>query len=176
MTTQQQTPAHPPQAEHLAPRGPRAGGPPGAGPARRPGGGRRGKFFPPRRKICVFCVEKNAVADYKNVSLLRRFLSDRAKILPRQQTGVCAKHQRQLGLAIKRARVLALLPLTHGHILGMGGTERFGGPPHPERERRAVAPAPVPQQTPAAEAEQTPSPTTETQAAPAPESAEPVES
>ncbi|MCR5690333.1 MAG: 30S ribosomal protein S18 [Clostridiales bacterium] len=63
-----------------------------------------------RRKVCTFCVEKNQVIDYKDPAKLRRFTSERAKILPRRVTGTCAKHQRELTTAIKRARYLALLP------------------------------------------------------------------
>jgi small subunit ribosomal protein S18 len=71
---------------------------------------RRGRRFAPRRKVCYFCSEKSNGIDYKDVDLLRRFVSDRGKIRPRRQTGVCAKHQRQLTVAIKRARHMALLP------------------------------------------------------------------
>ena len=71
---------------------------------------RRGRRFAPRRKVCYFCTEKSGEIDYKDVNLLRRFVSDRGKIRPRRQTGVCAKHQRQLTVAIKRARHMALLP------------------------------------------------------------------
>ena len=63
-----------------------------------------------RRKVCVFCADKIYNIDYKDVSRLRRFLSERAKILPRRMTGTCAKHQRKLTTAIKRARHIALLP------------------------------------------------------------------
>ena len=63
-----------------------------------------------RRKVCSFCVDKVNDIDYKDTSKLRKFLSDRGKILPRRTTGVCAKHQRQLTEAIKRARHLAFLP------------------------------------------------------------------
>lgn len=65
-----------------------------------------------RRKVCAFCVDKIAVVDYKDVSRLRKFLTERAKILPRRITGNCARHQRQLTRAIKRARQIALLPYT----------------------------------------------------------------
>jgi small subunit ribosomal protein S18 len=65
-----------------------------------------------RRKVCSFCVERVEYIDYKEVSRLRRFLSERAKILPRRVTGTCAKHQRALTLALKRARAIALLPYT----------------------------------------------------------------
>ena len=73
------------------------------------GGGSRG---PKRqhRKVCSFCVEKISYIDYKEISRLRRFVSDRGKILPRRRTGTCAKYQRPLTLAIKHARFMALLP------------------------------------------------------------------
>lgn len=64
----------------------------------------------PRRKVCAFCADKVEEIDYKDVAKLRRYLSERAKIVPRRVTGTCAKHQRQLTTAIKRARHLALLP------------------------------------------------------------------
>ncbi len=69
--------------------------------------GKRGK-----RKACVFCVDKIDYIDYKEVGKLRRFITERGKILPRRITGNCAKHQRELTGAIKRARNIALLPYT----------------------------------------------------------------
>ena len=63
-----------------------------------------------KRKVCSFCVDKIEHIDYKDAPRLRRYLSERGKILPRRMTGTCAKHQRQLSTAIKRARVIALLP------------------------------------------------------------------
>ena len=63
-----------------------------------------------RRKVCQFCVDKCECIDYKDAAQLRRFISERSKILPRRTTGTCAMHQRQLTLAIKRARQIALLP------------------------------------------------------------------
>ena len=63
-----------------------------------------------RRKVCLFCVDGVEVIDYKDVARLRKFVSERAKILPRRVTGTCAKHQRELTSAIKRARQVALLP------------------------------------------------------------------
>ena len=63
-----------------------------------------------RRKVCSFCVDRIEHVDYKDTARLRRFLSERAKILPRRMTGTCAAHQRDLTEAIKRARHLALLP------------------------------------------------------------------
>jgi small subunit ribosomal protein S18 len=71
----------------------------------RPMRGRKG-----HRKVCQFCVDKMDYIDYKDVARLRRYMSERAKILPRRVTGTCARHQRQLTVAIKRARTIALLP------------------------------------------------------------------
>ncbi len=65
-----------------------------------------------RRKVCTFCVENIKEIDYKDVNRLRRYVSERAKILPRRVTGTCAFHQRQLTVAIKRARHVALMPYT----------------------------------------------------------------
>ena len=70
-------------------------------------GGRKG-----RRKVCSFCVDKVETIDYKDVPRLRKFISDRSKILPRRVTGTCAAHQRELTTAIKRARHVAVLPYT----------------------------------------------------------------
>ncbi len=63
-----------------------------------------------RRKVCAFCVDKVEHIDYKDVARLRRYLSERGKILPRRVTGTCARHQRALTVAVKRARQIALLP------------------------------------------------------------------
>ena len=71
---------------------------------------RRPRGRKPRRKVCAFCVDKIQHIDYKDVARLRRFTSERGKILPRCMTGTCAKHQRQLSTAIKRARTIALMP------------------------------------------------------------------
>lgn len=95
-----------------APRGPREGGrrddrDRGRG---RPGGERGGRRFFRRRRVCKFCVEKHDHIDYKDVKLIGQFVSDRGKIMPRRISGVCAPHQRQLKVAIKRARNIALLP------------------------------------------------------------------
>jgi small subunit ribosomal protein S18 len=72
---------------------------------------RPGKRFP-RRKLCYFCGQYMDNIDYKDTKTLRRFISERGKILPRRMTGTCAFHQRQLTAAVKRARVIALLPYT----------------------------------------------------------------
>ena len=63
-----------------------------------------------RKKVCAFCMDKIENIDYKDVPRLKRYLSDRAKIIPRRVTGTCARHQRQLTVAVKRARHLAFLP------------------------------------------------------------------
>ena len=63
-----------------------------------------------RKKVCAFCAEKATFIDYKDAAKLRKFISERGKILPRRISGTCAKHQRDLTTAIKRARVIALLP------------------------------------------------------------------
>lgn len=65
-----------------------------------------------RKKVCGFCVDKVENIDYKDIARLRRYMSERGKILPRRVTGTCARHQRELTVAIKRARYLALLPYT----------------------------------------------------------------
>ena len=85
-----------------------------------PGGGRggRGRDFRSRRKVCAFCVDHVREIDYKDVSRLRRYLSDRGKIEPRRKTGTCAKHQRRLSVALKNARHMALMPYTASHIRG----------------------------------------------------------
>ena len=145
----EQPPASPPPAEGSvetpsAPAGvgftPRPGGPPrpsggfrpgGGGPPRpgggfrpnaggRPAGGRPRGRYAPRRRVCTFCVEHAKSIDYKDVERLRRFISDRAKIEPTRKTGVCAKHQRLLTTAIKRARHIALLPFVPNPSISMG--------------------------------------------------------
>ncbi len=130
MTTAQ--PASPAPASAPRPAGP--GGPrPAAGGGRPPfrggGGGGQGGFqrrrgrprFYARRKICTFCVDKVKHIDYKDVGRLRRFISDRYKMEARRKTGVCSKHQRALSRAIKRARILALIPFSPDHRMPGGG-------------------------------------------------------
>jgi small subunit ribosomal protein S18 len=97
-----------PGGGHGGPR--REGGPGGGGPGG-PGGPRRGKrqYFR-KKKVCKFCVEKMDFIDYKRADILSQFVQERGKILPRRMTGVCSRHQRWLGEAIKRARNIALLP------------------------------------------------------------------
>ena len=68
------------------------------------------KKMRPRKKVCIFCKNKNLVIDYKDVETLKRFVSPNGKISPRRATGACAKHQRSIAAAIKNARYMALLP------------------------------------------------------------------
>jgi len=85
---------------------------------------RRGKRrYIPKRKRCFFCGAGTGALDYKSADQLRRFISDRGRILPGRKTGVCVKHQRALGVALKRGRHLALLPYAPDH-LHRGGAER----------------------------------------------------
>lgn len=73
------------------------------------------KFFkhkPNKKKVCAFCEDKKNVIDYKNATVLRKYITDNGKIIPSRQTGTCARHQRELTVAIKRARNIALLPFT----------------------------------------------------------------
>ncbi|MCH8051346.1 MAG: 30S ribosomal protein S18 [Chloroflexi bacterium] len=76
----------------------------------------RGRPGGRRRRVCIMCADHIKYVDYKNVSFLRRFVSDRARIETRRRTSACAKHQRAISNAIKRARHLALLPYTPDHI------------------------------------------------------------
>lgn len=70
------------------------------------------KFRKARKKVCVLCGDKNFELDYKNADQLKKFINDKGKILPRRATGACAKHQREITLAVKRARHIAILPYT----------------------------------------------------------------
>lgn len=80
----------------------------------------RPKYIP-KRRVCFFCRDKIEDIDYKDPVLLRPYISDRGKIAPRRKSGACAKHQRRLAIAIKRARHLALLPYVAAHIRQTGG-------------------------------------------------------
>jgi small subunit ribosomal protein S18 len=95
-------------------RGDRPGGDRGDRPFRPRGGGFRGRGGG-RKKVCAFCVDKVDRVDYKDALKLRRYITERGKIEPRRKTGTCARHQRRLTIAIKRARHLALLPYTADH-------------------------------------------------------------
>jgi small subunit ribosomal protein S18 len=75
-----------------------------------PSGGYGGRRYVARPKICQFCADKNIKIDYKSSDMMRRFVTEEGKIRPRRQTGTCARHQRELASAVKRARHIALLP------------------------------------------------------------------
>jgi len=147
--------------------GPRREGGPGGGPGG-PGGRPRGKrqYFR-KKKVCKFCVEKMDFIDYKRADILSQFVQERGKILPRRMTGVCARHQRWLGVAIKRARNIALLPFagsaagTQAPRVVVPGAATHAAPAHP-------APTPVPATPAPAAATPTPAPVTPTPAAEAP--------
>ncbi|HXW54300.1 MAG TPA: 30S ribosomal protein S18 [Candidatus Cybelea sp.] len=98
------------QAPPAPPSGPRPQGP--GGPGARPGGPpRKGKrSFVRKKKVCRFCVDKVDFIDYKKAEVLGQYIQERGKILPRRMTGTCARHQRWLTVAIKRAQNIALLP------------------------------------------------------------------
>lgn len=81
----------------------------------------RRRRFTPRKRVCAFCVEGRKKLDYKEIDILQRFVTDRGKIRSRRKTGTCAKHQRMLAHAIKRARNMALLPYVAEHIYGNRG-------------------------------------------------------
>ena len=70
------------------------------------------KFRKMRKKVCALCANKDLVLDYKNAEQLKKFVNEKGKILPRRATGACAKHQRDITLAVKRARQIAVLPFT----------------------------------------------------------------
>jgi small subunit ribosomal protein S18 len=95
---------HGPGDSREHPRGGRPGERGGGGGRRRPGGG--------RRKVCRFCADKTLAVDYKDVRTLQSFVTEGGKIVPSRTSGNCARHQRQLAIAIKRARVIALLPFS----------------------------------------------------------------
>ena len=107
-----QSGSRPPYDRPSGPRPPYQGRPGGGGGPRRP----RGRYFPRRRRICP-CVEGQKI-DYKDIDFLRRFLTDQAKVESRRKTGMCAKCQRPLARAVKRARYLAMLPYTRHHRTG----------------------------------------------------------
>jgi small subunit ribosomal protein S18 len=115
-----------------------SGGSSGGSGGRPPPRGRGRGRYTPRRKVCQFCVDKVDNIDYKDVTRLRRYISERGKIEPRRKTGTCAKHQRRLSRAIKRARQIALLPFAPKHIQELGGW--FQPPPF----MPTTAPHPVP--------------------------------
>ena len=83
----------------------------------------RGRKFVVKPKVCMFCADKVPI-DYKNITMLARFVSDRGKIVPRRRTGVCAKHQRSLAQSIKRSRFLAMLPSSPQHVYNISGADK----------------------------------------------------
>ena len=125
--------------------GPRREGGPGGGPGG-PGGRPRGKrqYFR-KKKVCKFCVEKMDFIDYKRADILSQFVQERGKILPRRMTGVCSRHQRWLGVAIKRARNIALLPFA-----GSAAGTQAPRPAAPQAAHAAPATPAAPAVTPAA--------------------------
>src|SRR5450432_2537617 len=132
---------------HGGPR--REGGPGGGGP----GGPRRGKrqYFR-KKKVCKFCVEKMDFIDYKRADILSQFVQERGKILPRRMTGVCSRHQRWLGVAIKRARNIALMPFA-GSAAGIQAPRVVEAPKATAAAPAAAAHSPAaPAATPAAAA------------------------
>lgn len=152
----QRTPAAP--AGNEAPSRPEGSGRseerPAGGRGGRGGGGGRFGGRGGRRKVCAFCVDNTIVIDYKDPMRLRRYVTERGKIEPRRKTGTCARHQRRITVAIKRARHLALLPFTGDHARGAS----YGAPvPQAAREQ---APAPAPE-APAAENSAAPEPAVE---------------
>src|SRR5438128_10044610 len=131
------TPEPPPMSERpvIGVRPPRREGPPP--PGGRAYGGPPG-LRRPRRKVCSFCVDKAQRIDFKDVGRIRRYISERGKIDPRRKSGTCAKHQRMLTAALKRARLMALLPYTADHVRGLMSPQAramAGGPPPPKPER-----------------------------------------
>jgi small subunit ribosomal protein S18 len=129
---------------HGGPR--REGGPGGGGPGGPggPGGRPRGKrqYFR-KKKVCKFCVEKMDFIDYKRADILSQFVQERGKILPRRMTGVCARHQRWLGVAIKRARNIALLPFAGSAAGTQAPRVVVPGAAHAAPAHAAPAPAAV---------------------------------
>src|SRR6266853_3039033 len=170
------------------PRGPRRDGPSGGSGG---SGGRYGGppgLRRPRRKVCAFCVDKVQKIDFKEVGRIRRYISERGKIDPRRKSGTCAKHQRMLTSALKRARFMALLPYTADHVRSLMSPQAramAGGPPPPKPDRppfrpggygapggfrpAGPAPAPMPQNVVA------PAPQSVVAPAPAPAAAPKVE-
>jgi small subunit ribosomal protein S18 len=137
-----------PGGGHGGPR--REGGPGGGGPGG-PGGRPRGKrqYFR-KKKVCKFCVEKMDFIDYKRADILSQFVQERGKILPRRMTGVCARHQRWLGVAIKRARNIALLPFAGSaagtqapRVVVPGAATAHAAPAHAAPTPAAVTPIPA---------------------------------
>src|SRR5689334_15661103 len=139
-------PSGPPRREGGPGGGRREGGP--GGPGGRPRGKRQ--YFR-KKKVCKFCVEKMDFIDYKRADILSQFVQERGKILPRRMTGVCARHQRGLGVAIKRARNIALLPFS-GSAAGTQAPRAVTPGAHGAHAPAVAHPAPAPAAAPPAEA------------------------
>jgi small subunit ribosomal protein S18 len=142
----EQQPISRPSGSSGGPREGRPAGPGGGGPP-----GRRGKrqYFR-KKKVCRFCVEKVDFIDYKKVEMLQPFVQERGKILPRRMTGTCSKHQRWLGVAIKRARNIALLPFAGSaagtqapRVVVPGAPAAHAAPAHSTPTPAPVTPAPA---------------------------------
>ncbi len=148
---------------HSGPR--REGGPGGGGP----GGPRRGKrqYFR-KKKVCKFCVEKMDFIDYKRADILSQFVQERGKILPRRMTGVCSRHQRWLGEAIKRARNIALLPFAGSAAGTLQPRQPTAHVATPAAPAAAAHTAPAAAPTPATPAAPAAAPATPTAATPEP--------
>ena len=113
----------------------------------RGGGSRYGGPRRPRRKVCSFCVDKVKKIDFKDIGRIRRYVSERGKIDPRRKSGNCAKHQRMLTTALKRARHMAMLPYTADHVRAQMSSQAramAGGPPPPRAERPPFRPMGAP--------------------------------
>jgi len=115
--------------------------------------------------VCSFCVEKVQKIDYKDVGRIRRYISERGKIDPRRKSGTCAKHQRMLTAALKRARFMALLPYTADHVRSLMSPQAramAGGPPPPKPDRPPFRPGgdfrPAPRYGPPPQAPGAPAP------------------
>src|SRR5438477_10486370 len=165
-------------SQEISDSGPRSG--PSRGPRRdgpSSGGGSGGRYGGPpglrrpRRKVCTFCVDKVQKIEYKDVGRIRRYISDRGKNDPRRKRGTLAKPHRMLTTALKRARLMAMLPYTADHVRGLMSPQAramAGGPPPPKPERPpfrsarqfppAGAPFPRPDAPPPAQAPAPPPP------------------
>ena len=159
--------------------GSRPGGSGGGGGGRggdrddRGGGARYGGPRRPRRKVCSFCVDKVKKIDFKDIGRIRRYVSERGKIDPRRKSGNCAKHQRMLTTALKRARHMAMLPYTADHVRAQMSPQAramAGGPPPPRPERPPYRPAGAPF-TPRPPMQPGPGPAPQGAVAPAPQGA-----
>ena len=133
--------------------------------------------YVPKRRVCAFCADKGKTIDFRDAAKLRRYISDRGKIESRRKTATCAKHQREIAAAVKRARHLALLPFTIGHVRTTstpGMLRPFIRSTPPPMMAQGAQP-PVAQQPPQAAAVQQPAAAAQPVAAVAQPAAAPVE-